>query len=282
MVFLKKNKINSSNNTNYGFFQGRVLFILRPSELFNVSFGFNFAGADTNKMFMPMAMFDLKIDKGLTFFGEYTPRADFLTQQDLLKLNRYADMSGRKNLFVERKGSFKLAVKYEYETYFEISTGIAYARMENQPYFTDSLRRGIFRLNTTEARSFSGFINMLFHPGPYGNFYGDVVFESLRDLADQTLPYAPVVTTKLSYGYDFKFGIKMLSTLTFRSSAYTDLLNTQKVPSYLNLSVRAGYELFKNFDIFAQADNLFNKKNYYWRNYQEKPLDVIMGIEYRW
>jgi len=44
----------------------------------------------------------------------------------------------------------------------------------------------------------------------------------------------------------------------------------------------AKQEFFGGLDFTVELNNILNKKNYIFEDYQEKPFDIIAGIEYRW
>lgn len=65
-------------------------------------------------------------------------------------------------------------------------------------------------------------------------------------------------------------------------SAYTNGLNTDKLPAAHNISVALSYKLQDNLLIKLDLQNISNNRNYYFKGYLEKPFDIVAGVEYRW
>jgi outer membrane receptor protein involved in Fe transport len=137
-------------------------------------------------------------------------------------------------------------------------------------------------LSMDDVNRFSIFGNFMFHAGPFGYFYGDVTFQNVEDSDNNVLPYSPKIFASLIYGYDFENGFAVKSKIDFRSAAYTDIKNTQEVPSYFDLSLMFEYELYNNLRLTFELNNLISRKNYLWSGYQEKQLDFVLGVDYRW
>ena len=59
---------------------------------------------------------------------------------------------------------------------------------------------GAFNLATVGGTSITGFVNMLFHLGPYGIFYGTASMEEAKDDLNREIPYHPKWLAFLNYG----------------------------------------------------------------------------------
>jgi len=269
--------------TGYNFISPGAYIRLKDTDNYKLEFGFNFTSFNSKNIFQPHAFAGLRLSKRFSIFGEYKPQAQLLTTYDLLHQNRFFKAGSTDNFLIDEKSAFKIALRYEYETFFEVDGGFRYSDFNSFPYFEDSLsNRGKFDLKSTEARRFTGFVNLLFHLGPFGVFYGDAMLEQVKNDSKLYVPYQPSLKTNLSYGYNLPFGLKTGARLTYASSSYADSLNTFEIPGILDLSLHFSFEIVKNFDLFSDINNLFNRNNYYWRGYREKPADFIVGIDYRW
>jgi hypothetical protein len=96
------------------------------------------------------------------------------------------------------------------------------------------------------------------------------------------LPYHPAINSYLTYGYNFEMGLNSVVTLNYQSKQFTDISNSNSVNPFVNLSMNFIFKISPDFNLTAELNNLFNRKNYLWKDYQEPPLDIGAGIIYRW
>ena len=276
-----KNKLSAGNNYNY--YGGKAEFKLKPVNNMNVKFGMNYAREDTNIFFSPFVSVNAKIDEDIYLFGEYSPRSEFKTIHDFIRENKYYNLGIRENVFVEYVSDVKIAVKYEYNKYFEINGGFNYARMNNFIYFDDISKKGAFDLRLADGvKKVSVFLNLLFHLGPAGSFYGDLILQDVRNEDQNVVPYIPAVDLNIVYSYYFDFGLGVKTKLNYNSDSYTTQDNSATLPQYVNAALKFEYELLKDFCLTLSLENIIDRKNFSLRNYQEKPFDIIGGIDYRW
>ena len=268
----------SQNN----FVQLRPAIGLNISNSLNASFGVYYAKAGGENVFYPYASLGIKIDRGLSLFGEYSPEAEFLGGSYWLNKNPYFNTSVFQNFFYKKSSAFNLNLKYEYYTYFEIDGGFKYYSSSNMPYFSDAVQKGKFDLLNTDGRCITGYVNFLFHPGPYGVFYGSAKVIDSRDTSNNFIPYSPRSEVNLNYGYYFDFGLHPEINFDYNSQSYSDLANTNTVNSYIDLGLKLTYRLMPKFYLSLKASNLLNHQNYIWNGYKERPADLTVGLNYRW
>ncbi len=266
----------NSLKADYDYFNANASIEINISKIMKARFGFLYAQSDSSKFISPVAALGLQLDKGITFYGEYTPSVDFLTNAVLLNQNPYF-IPGAGNLFVKNNNVFSLSVKYEYDKFFEINGGFKFRAASNYPYFEDD-GKGKFNVKTTDARSFGGFLNLLFHLGPYGVFYGDIIFTDTRDTSNNHIPYSPALIANLSYGYSFSPKLIVESKIFFASESFSDLQNSSKINHHIDLGLKFTYRYASKMDLYAEVNNIINNNNYYWFGYKEKPVDISAGI----
>ena len=269
-------------NDSYNYYKIKGLIGLKSSRTFKVNLGFEYSALDTNKSFSPIISLLFKLDRGIVFFGEYSPTSEFVTNKSLIRQNPYFDAINFKNLFMKKNGNFSLAVKYEYQKQFEINGGFKYFSSPYFPYFSDTLKQGFFELNATESKSFNTFINFLFHPGRFGYFYAEINAGETKDTAGLLIPYSYTLKGEAVYGYKFDFGILTRIKILFLSKTFTDLANKIEQAPVIDLGIKFDYILSKDFNITLEFNNLLSRKNYLFRNYDEKPLDIMAGLNYIW
>ena len=252
------------------------------SDLIKIRGGVTYAHSGNNNFFSPYGFGAIRFSSQLSFYGELNPKASFLSIADLSRMNRYYNPTNQQYIFLKEKMNIKAALKYEYEIYFEIDAGISFTDYDNYVYFTDNVQKGKFNLKTNAVKKLTGFFNFLFHTGPNGLFYGDLILENIKDYFNYFIPYSPSLKSTLAYGYQFRSGLRIDTKLYLASSCFSDELNTKKVNEYINVGIRAEYEFGKELRFYSEISNLINHKNYYWEGYLEKPFDIIVGIDYRW
>jgi hypothetical protein len=277
--YLRNNAL-SELNTNYLDIASGLN--IKISQQFKIHFGMHYAKSDTNSLITPYGAIAFKLDKGISFFAEYHPESEFITNKKILEQNKFFDASNFRNFFFKKSGKFLLSFKFEYDKYYEIEAGFGYFSSFQYPYFSDVIKNGFYNLSTTEAKNVNGFINMFFHPGPYGWFYGEVNFQSVRDSLENQLPYYPIAEGFFSYGYKLPFNITFESKLKFRSKMYTDLGNSISIAPIFNVGLKLYYPFYENLNITLETENLLNQKSFKWRNYLEPPINILFGINYNW
>lgn len=250
------------------------------SDALKVSGGISYSKSGDNTYTAPYAALALKINNFFSLFGEFSPHAEFITSNDLLKSNRYYNPQNFYNFFYRKKNFLTAAVKYEYEKYYQINAGIKYFTSSDYPFLQDSII-GKFYLTTSEATSLTIFTDLLFHMGPYGVFYGNIELSDTKNDAGKFIPYNPRVKTSLQYGYDFDFGLKTALSLDYAAGSYFNLSNTQKT-DYVDLGLKFSYEIIPDFFITTKLSNLLDDDIYYWNGYKEPPLDLVAGFRYMW
>ena len=275
-------KNDISNNNNYNFIALKPTIGLSFSKLTDVSLGFNYEHSGSENFFSPYASLALKVSNSITIYGEFNPSAEFLGGVYFLKQNPYFMPQKFTNIFLKKDNSFNASVKYQYFTYFEIDGGFKYYSSNNLPYFIDTSALGMFNLATTSGESSSVYINVLFHPGPSGVFYGTGELIDTRDTKNYIIPYYPKVKLSLNYSYNFNFGLEAGATVIYYSGIHTDLMKQNLLNPFINLGLNFSYKIHNNFYLTLKVSNLINNRNYLWDGYKEMPVDMLGGINFRW
>ncbi|OGU54722.1 MAG: hypothetical protein A2V66_01200 [Ignavibacteria bacterium RBG_13_36_8] len=274
---------NLTYNKNYNYFDGKFSVNIRPSNNVELKLGVYYSQQDSNKFFSPVGSFNLRLDKNIYVFGEYSPNTDFYTISDFIYRNKYMVLSAIENIFIKNKSNAKVAVKYEYEKYFEIDAGFNLSNYNNYFFFEDTSTSGHFTLQTvSDISRFAGFINMLFHRGPLGEFYGELNYQQITNSDGEYIPYHPAITASLTYAYYFNFGLGVKIIYDFAHNIFTDMANFNKLNDYHNLAVSISYDFSSNFKFIVDFENVLNRENYPLQGYKEKWFDIIGGLYYHW
>lgn len=272
-------KAPDSRNFNYVKFRPYAAINLTAS--FKIQAGFDFYKSDSNSTGNLFAAAQIPFGNGVSLYGEYAPTTTLNTYYELSKENRFIDYTAVAPIELKKKNLINLFFKYEYERYYEINGGFEYYSTDAHPYFTDIKNTGLFNIAYQKAASSKAFVNVLFHKGPMGYFYGDASYNEVKTDDGNQVPYAPKVKMNLVYGYDLENGIETEFKLKYTDFSYSDLLNKDKINYFIDLSLKGIYNFSESFYFFGEINNLLNNKNYNWKGYQEDTFNLNLGINYK-
>ncbi|HKI77899.1 MAG TPA: hypothetical protein VKA26_05110 [Ignavibacteriaceae bacterium] len=275
-----KNNLIGSGNFDYLSVRPYVETLILNS--FKIAAGINYSNSGSSNYLSPYASAALKINDFISLYGELDPHAEFVGSGLLLSQNMYFNTQNFANTFVKKTSDLDVSIKYEYFKYFEIDVGAKYFRATNLPYFVNSAQPGRFDVNFSSAKSYGGYINFLFHPGPAGMFYASIDYNDTKDLNGNYIPYNPKLIGSAHYSYNFGSKLYAEPKIFFSSQSYADLNNTIKVDSFINLGIKFLYKFVPNFSLSVELSNLLDRKNYKWMGYKESPLDFFAGFTYKW
>ncbi len=281
--YTKQQVIGKLGYSKSGYMNGNVYLGLTNSKIFALKLGVNYSVQDTNKLFAPMAVLSIFVEKGAALFFSYEANSEFVTISNLLLENRYYN-SNMKNIFQKNLYKFNGAIKYDFSDVFEINAGFFSMKIDNYHYFEDIAKDNRFKVvQINEVKKLGAFLNVLINAKKYGELFFDFQFQDVRDIVSgNKIPYQPLLNGNISYGYLFNFGLYSKLKISYLSSVYSDFLNTNKLPSYFNLGLLLKYNIYKSLALTCDFQNILNKDNYLFKGYKEKPRDIIVGIEYRW
>lgn len=269
---------DSLGNVNSDFYQLRPSITLELFDVIMADLGFTFNGSSSNKFNSLYASVGVELSDNLLLLGSYKPSAEFLTSGKFLRQNDYFNPQSYQNFLFKKKNYFEASVKYEYGKYFQINGGLRYFKSDEMPYYANPNENGIFELAASDVKSSNWFADFLFHPGPYGVFYGSAEFLNIRNSMDKKIPYYPSVKAYLSYGYNFNNGIDAFVTLYYTSKKYTDILNANSIPGFFDLALKFNYKIQQYLMLSFELQNILNRKVFIWEGYEAKPFDASLGI----
>ena len=266
---------------------GKNFLLLRPTaglfftKLIKGTVGWTFsrgAGETFNGVYASVA---IKLDKNITLFGEYAPTTEFLSPGNYVVKNNYFKVDSVGSLYWEKSNALTASVKYEFDKYFQIDGGLKYFTSDAYPYFGPSSDSGKFDLHYADMKNISPYANFLFYLGPYGEFYSSVELSDIRDLDGNQIPYLSIFNLDASYSYKFNNGLTSKVKLEYQSNRFADIKNEISIGDYFDLGLAFIYSFQPNLDLTLDLNNILNRKNYFWYGYQEVPLNIIIGINYR-
>lgn len=276
---LTNDSLSNSNTDGYYF---------RPTaslEIFNkvmLEGGFTFSASQGEKLNGLYAALSAEVAKNLTVYGEYSPIGENINAGKFVRHNFYYDQQNLQRVFLKKKNKLRATLKYEFDKYYQLDGGIEFFDADNLPYFSNRDSSGFFEVLTSDAVSWDFFLNMLYHLGPYGYFYGSVNYLNVEDPDSRKIPYYPGLKASLIYGYHFSPSWRGEASLRYLSDRYADVENTEerKLQSIFNLGLKITYLMQSNFGVFFEINNILNTERALWEGYQEKPLDALLGINF--
>jgi len=269
------------NRTNY--FGVNAFVEFAQSNLFYIKAGAHYSKQNSNSIFSPLIYFSFFMKKEVTIFASYTGGSDFYSTNYFIAQNRYYKAGLVDNVFQKTNSKFTGAVKYEFKKVIEINGGVFFSKLNNYLYFEDNLVDGIFDINTIDNVTRTGiFFNFNFEASKYGIFFANIDLQNVKNAEGNRITYTPSILTTLAYTYRFTANILGKTELKYFDGNYADLANTLELPSYFDLSIYIRYNLMENLALTCTLDNMLNNHNYIFKNYLEKPMDIVFGIEYNW
>jgi len=274
---------NISGNNGGKFYSVEGFVKILPANSLSLNLGVDYSSGNSNTFFSPFALLEFNIDKGLTFTGEYKPHAEFTNYTDLLTRNMYYKPGLVDNIFLKYKTNINFNLKYEYKKIYSVIFSGGYSKIENYFYFEDRIDNGKFDLFLLpDVSLFTAGVQIMVNPNYYGNFVASIKYQNVKDNNGKFVPYEPKLSSSISYGYKFipSLGIKINYLLELGS--YIDIINSNKLSDYHNISFSLYYELLNGLNITADFHNILNQSNFVWKQYKERPFDVVLGTEFRW
>jgi hypothetical protein len=274
---------NLSSKNSYNFFSSDNRVVMKPIKNIIIDGGLYFAARGSISNIYPVGSIAVKFQNGFSVFAEYSPYIEFNTVRDFLDVNRFYILNADENSAVKYKNKLSGAIKYQYYHFVEISAGASYESIDNFFYFQDTSSANNFNIAfEDDVKRFSLFTNVMFHLGPFGYFYGDAAYYSTKNAASKFLPYNPEFVLSGTYGYDINSNFSIKTVLDFASRSYTNIENTTIISNNIEISFQLDYTLVNELKLFLDLNNLINRNNFIWKNYKQKPLDIVFGVDYSW
>lgn len=254
---------------------------LKISDVFNMVGGVTITHCDTITSLQPMASLAFKMRKGFTLFASYNPGYKVTTFADALQRNNYIDTAGFSHHYYPESDKLSAGLSLEYERMFDVMLTFSRFTSKTYPYFEiDNQLR--YTMHTAEVTAIRTDFDVRIYPSAAGYYYLSLALQSLRDTADNSLPFEPVVKGETAYGYTLKSGVNLKAGVNFLGGRKTDLQNNESMQYYSSVFVEAGYSFSQGFLITFKVNNLLNRNNYIWKQYRELPFDATAGIALQW
>jgi hypothetical protein len=275
---------NDSANWNVGETYVKVDAPLRmiASDIFSVDMGLNYTSLDTAKGLNPLLGVEVKLKNGLMVFASYHPGYQIYDYEKVLGLNAYSYLKNFRATAYPQNAKLDISLMYELNRQFDIIASLEYYKSNDFPYFQYRGSDASFELRKTKAYSTSASLELRMQPGEFGYFYGKLKFNTVEDTSGYKIPFNPGVELYAAYGYTLPEGVTAKAGIKLRGSQYADILNNEWMGVYHTFFLELGYALSREFLFTFKIDNLLNRKNYIWKNYQETPFNMVAGVTFQW
>lgn len=276
-----KNNLTTENDYNYSHLSGGTeAYITRDLR---VGAGLSINNIDYDNYFAPYGQLSFKFHENFSLYAEFNPTAILLTQRELFARNRYAELdSTHDNFLFKKNGNIKAAIKYETRKNYSFSGGASFFTTKKFPYYRYVGLDSSFRLSTIEAKCLELFLTGFYQSDYFGYLSTELFIRSYRDKKGYFIPGVSSLSFSISYAYFFGFGLSTLIGMDYSSQQYANVAETYRIPQFFNLYAQINYKLLGNLWVFAKGNNLLNQKKYYAYKYIDPPIDVILGLNYRW
>ncbi len=263
----------------YGFLGSEV----KMGKNVTVDFGANFAYFEDEKFFFPALGLKLALGKYFLLSGKVSGSTQFRTNYDFAKENPYYNSAAFENVYSTVSNKINVAARFNYYDYLTAEVSAYYAVNDGYAYYDDFAAKGVFDVKTVDdvavfALDFSA---DLFY-GKFGYFSLKTKLRNARLTDGNVAPYSPGINVQTRYGYAFPFGFAFTVGADYFSHFYADVENSRKIEAYVNLFAEAEYKIYNKVKIFAKANNILNKNNYFFPGYKNVPFDILIGAEYFW
>jgi hypothetical protein len=271
------------STNNFYSFVGEGFFKTSPTNSILIKGGVVYETNSEDGFISPFASAEIQLDKGFILGTEYKPHTEFLTARNFLTENLYSAIVATPNCFMKFNNDITASIRYEFQRLFLVNFALNYSRVDNFVYYQDFTSRGVFDIRTmNDVDIFKSKLELQYHPGILGSFYGEFIFQNVKDTDDRFIPYQPQLSSVVSYSYNFDFGLGIKLNYDFAIGIYSDRLNVDMLDDYQNISASISFEVFKGIKITGDFQNILNRSNFVWKYYQRKPFDYLVGIDYRW
>lgn len=202
---------------------------------------------------------------------------DFWNENPYLNFNAYDYKIER----IKNKFGFGSIIYFDRSSNmkFEFSR---YNVMSKNVFVADTSLLGYFNLmkESTEAIELNTFFYL--DLGKYGDLLFNFRYINSRLVSTtREEPHSPHLRSKFSYTYKFKIPLSLSFSFLYNSVSYGDKNRQMKINPYTNLRLALDYQLLNWLNTGIELNNLMNKKNYLWFNYNEKPIDILIYLKTR-
>lgn len=217
----------------------------------------------------------------LTFSVAYDGELEFYPYYTLFKQNPYAKLS-MGNVATETSHRLTSSLNLVYNKNLSFELTYMWENMDDFPvwhednslwnrYYTDIKRNSLIFANTYNLNDELAIVN-------------EIKYQSFSGVPDEieNIPYQADWEANLSLIWDKEDYFNLETELQFVGERYADTITEEKLENYWLLNLMLVKDINKNFNVFARAYNVLNKKYEIWKDYSEPEARILAGVGFNW
>jgi len=174
-------------------------------------------------------------------------------------------------------------MQFEFPKTIQVGISFNYDKIDSLAYFsTTSADKNYYFNSISNIHKIGTKLNLLMSLESFGNFYFELMWQSLFNKSKVYIPYHPDLEGRLIYSKKLAEKFDISNSVYFADGIYREINSRVKLPVKIGAGLKVDYHLFENFNLFVNIENLLNKKYYEFEYYQTKPLDIMFGFDYQW
>jgi hypothetical protein len=160
---------------------------------------------------------------------------------------------------------------------FSVEVGAEFALVQRNPIYFDTAG-GSFAIKYTDITRLRAIAEMHYVISINDEISANFVFDKSEIEGGNTVPYS--IPMKFAVDYKRKW-LKNFGTqfgIFYIGERFSDLINQNKINSYIDLRFKADYTLSDMLNVFCKLENLLNNDIRIWNGYKERGLFITGGV----
>ncbi len=236
-----------------------------------------------NQFIAPSARVGIGLSDFWTLTIYYENKLINKTPITLWKENPYLDSSAY-NYSIERiknKFGFGTIIYFDRTSNFKFELS-RYNIAGKTIFVVDTTNYGFFLLNKQETEAFDINSFLFLDLRRYGELLIHLRYlHSRLKITTRDEPHTPKFQSRVSYGYRFEFPLSLYLSFSYNSLSYGDINLIKRIEPVMNLDLSLDYLISRYWNVGLELNNLLNKKNFKWYNYNQKPFDILLYVKTR-
>lgn len=280
---INTNKIYSSNSDYYSYQKyggGIDLYLIRN---LSVQIGLDYFNTPSSHYLKPYVESGFRFNKYFSIAGKFKPFMNYNSHADYLQINKYYVPNEVNNVLENHKLFSEISFLFELEKILKVQVKMQYDKIDSLLYFSEPNMDGKLTPHSlNNVNLLASQFNITLNAGVFGDWYFEANWENYFDKQKIYIPYYNDFSALLIYTKKLSEKFSAQTKFNYLSGSYYVLNSREKLPAIINLDLKFDYALYDNLQLYFDIENVLNKKNFYVRNYQSKPIDIIFGVRYKW
>ena len=280
---INTNKIYSANSKYYSNQKiggGIDLYFVRDLSL---KLGVDYFDMDNSKFLKPYLESIFRMNNYFSISGRFKPYVSCKSHNEYLESNKYFDANSINRVLENHLYYSEISFLFEIQKLLQIQLGLHYDRVDSLAYFSAQGNSKNFTVQTiSNVNTFGSNLNLTLTVGSLGDLYFEALWQTFFNNQKIYVPYHPNFSLSTFYRNKISEKFSFETKLKYVDEVYFSPNKREKLPSSMDLGVKVEYYLSANLNLFVDIENVLNRKNYYLKYYQSKPMDIVFGVNYKW